>query len=158
VRRPREFPLEVPTTSRSGVEGCVPTIYIFRSEYERRQARRLVENNVPFLYEHEQLSFMGEVRNASCTSCGSDSVVQLRSYTPDFYLINTGIFVETKGKFDAPNRTKMKQVCQQSEQDIRMVFMRDNFLTKKKKMSYGRWCDINNIQWAVGDIPLEWTR
>jgi len=147
MRRPREFPLD-----------CYGTEYIFRSEYERRQARRLLKNNISFLYEHQQLSFMADVRNARCRSCDSTDCVQLRSYTPDFYLTETGIFVETKGKFDAPNRTKMKQVCRQSDEDIRMVFMRDNWLTKKKKMNYSRWCEINDITCAIGDIPLEWGR
>ena len=155
MRRPREFPLEVPQYPR---ESGIFTTYIFRSEYERRQARRLIENEIPFVYEETTLDYRSVVRNALCDMCGSTYCTQLRSYTPDFYFPLTGVFVETKGKFDAPNRTKMKQVCQQSEQDIRMVFMRDNFLTKKKKMSYGRWCDINKIQWAVGDIPIEWTR
>ena len=156
MRRPRAFPLEVPVPLWLGLGGS--TEYIFRSEYERRQARKLIAGGIPFLYEHQQLTYNSVVRNAACANCGSKDVTQVRSYTPDFYLLDTGVFVETKGKFDAPNRTKMKQVCHQKDQDIRMVFMRDNWLTKKRKMNYSRWCDINDIAYAVGDIPPEWGR
>ena len=151
MRRPREFPLEVPLPVGKGTQE-----YIFRSEYERRQAKRLVASNIPFLYEDFTMEYEGVIKNGWCNSCNSHDVAQLRMYTPDFYLVDTQIFVETKGKFDAPNRTKMKAVCQQSESDIRMVFMRDNWLTKKKKMNYSRWCEINGIHFAIGDIPIEW--
>ena len=95
-------------------------------------------------------------RNGECLRCGSTNIGKHRIYTPDFHLQSTDIFVETKGKFDAQTRTKMKEVCEQSDKDIRMVFMRNNWLTRKHKMTYGRWCDLHGIKWAVGDIPLSW--
>ena len=81
-----------------------------------------------------------------------------RIYKPEFYFPDTGVYVETKGKFDASTRTKMREVCKQSSLEIRMVFMRNNWLTRKHKMTYGRWCDLHDIQWAVGYIPIEWTK
>lgn len=141
MRRPREFPFEGE---------------VYKSKYERDQAQRLRETGVRFEYEKHSIEFLSEIRNAECLDCGSTFVGKNRVYTPDFHLPDTGVFVETKGKFDSATRTKMKEVCAQSDKDIRMVFMRNNWLTRKHKMTYGRWCDLHDIQWAVGDIPLEW--
>jgi len=140
-RRGREFPLE-------GI--------IYRSNYERTQAKRLIEAGVPFEYETVQMDFFEDVVGGECADCGSKHTVKNRKYTPDFWLKDTNIFVETKGLFDAKSRTKMKNVITQSDQDIRMCFMRDNFVTRKHKMTYGRWCDINGIEYAVGNIPEAW--
>ncbi|MCP5005501.1 MAG: hypothetical protein GY941_16420 [Planctomycetes bacterium] len=129
---------------------------VYRSEYERKQAKLLVKNGVEFEYERTQLVFSEKVTGGQCAECSSTKVRKRRKYTPDFYFPTTDIFVETKGKFDAPTRTKMKNVCEQSGRDVRMVFMRDNYLTRKRKMKYSRWCEINNIKYAIGDIPLEW--
>ena len=109
-----------------------------------------------FDYEIVQLEYKAKVYQGQCGDCGSDNCFSSRLYTPDFYFPRTGIFVETKGKFDALSRTKMSQVCQQSDKDIRIVFMRDNWLTRKRSMTYSRWCELNGIQCAIGDIPLEW--
>lgn len=143
VRRNREFPFNG---------------NVYRSEYERVQAKRLVEEGINFEYESTQIDFYEETNQGVCADCGSKNVIKNRKYTPDFHLTDTNIFVETKGKFDASSRTKMRNVINQSEHDVRMVFMRNNYLTRKHKMTYGRWCDLNDIKWAVGDIPLEWAR
>ena len=140
-RRPRIFPFE-------GVN--------YRSEYERRQAIRLTEAGVNFEYETKQIQYTQSVYNAVCMDCGSSHCHSVRLYSPDFYFPQSGIFVETKGKFDAPSRTKMIDVCNQSEEDIRMVFMRDNWLTRKHGMKYSRWCELKGIEYAIGDIPLSW--
>ena len=131
---------------------------VYRSEYERKQAKRLVRNKINFKYENEQLDFNEKVVGGVCKECGSKDVCKFRKYTPDFYFPDTNIFVETKGKFDSVSRTKMKNVIEQSGRDVRLVFMRDNYLTRKHKMKYSRWCEINNIKYSVGDIPLEWGR
>ena len=141
MRRAREFPLED---------------WIFRSEYERKQAQRLLDNDVFFLYEHQTLDFLEGLSFGVCMDCGGKNVGKLRKYTPDFYIPATKIFIETKGKFDSRTRTKMKNVCSQCEEDIRMVFMANNWLTRKHKMTYGRWCKLNGIEYAIGNIPLEW--
>lgn len=158
MRRVREFPLEKPRSFSVGLDRHENPIWVFKSEYERRQAIRLIKNDVFFTYEEIEIKFLSEIRNAECLNCGGNTVGKHRVYTPDFFFPETKVFVETKGKFDATTRTKMREVCEQSDCDIRMVFMRDNWLTRKHKMTYGRWCDINNIKWAVNDIPLDWCR
>jgi len=156
MRRAREFPLERPKAFWRGLGKSENPVWVFRSEYERRQAIRLIKNEVYFEYEMGQINFLSKVVNGECFACGYPHVGKRREYTPDFYFPETHIYVETKGKFDGPTRTKMKEVCEQSTHDIRMVFMRDNWLTRKHKMTYGRWCDLHEIPWAIGDIPIEW--
>jgi predicted GNAT family acetyltransferase len=80
-------------------------------------------------------------------------------YVPDFKLPN-GVFVEAKGKFDAAARKKMSLVIEQNpDVDVRMLFMRDNKLTKSSKTKYSDWCEKRGIAYhvsAAGEIPAEW--
>lgn len=81
-------------------------------------------------------------------------------YLPDFSLPN-GVLVETKGRFTAPDRTKLLRVRDQNpEADIRLVFQRaNNRLTKaKNSITYWEWAERHNFPWAEGSIPLEWWR
>ena len=128
----------------------------YKSMYEYRQANRLEEHGVSFLYENEHLSFLSKVVNGECAACDSKIVGKRREYTPDFYFPKVDIFVETKGKFTSEARTKFLEIVEQTSWDLRIVFMTDNYLTKKHGMRYSRWCELNNIKYAIGDIPLSW--
>lgn len=132
--------------------------YVFRSEYERRQARRLELHGVVYEYEKRQLRFSEPIQGGVCPQCGSNEVRKGRLYTPDFYFPETGIFVETKGRFTSADRTKMINVIKDSLEDVRMVFMADNLVRRGGKMRYSRWAELKGIQYAVGDIPLEWCK
>lgn len=131
---------------------------LYKSAYELHQAQRLKEHGINFEYESKKLSYESAVYNSHCRDCGGTSVFSSRIYTPDFYIVDTGIFIETKGKFDGPTRTKMLEVLAHRDEDIRMVFMRDNYLSRKKSMTYSRWCELNNVPYAIGNIPLEWCK
>ena len=128
----------------------------YKSKYEELQAARLEDNNINFEYEPIQLDWVEIVNHAYCGECYSEDVKKNRKYTPDFWFPKSKIFVETKGKFTPEARTKMYQICYQSEYEVRMVFMRDNYLTRKHGMKYSRWCEIHDIKYAIGDIPIEW--
>ena len=131
----------------------------YKSRYEYNQAVRLEKNNITFEYEKHKLEWWEKVNNSQCSACGrQDSAVKLRTYTPDFYFPTTDIFVETKGRFTSQNRTFMSQIVKQTDTEIRMVFMADNYCTKKKGMRYSRWCELNDITYAIGSIPLEWIK
>ena len=130
----------------------------YRSKYERRQAERLLDNGITFEYESKVLEYLDPVNNGACADCGSNRVSAARLYTPDFYFPETGIFAETKGLFDQQSRRKMKNIAEQLKEDVRMVFQRDNWLTKRHSMNYSRWSDLNGLQWAIGDIPLGWCK
>lgn len=128
----------------------------YKSRYEYNQAMRLEKNGINFEYEEHKIGWYQTVVGGHCPSCGESPVVKLRSYTPDFFFPNSEIFVETKGRFTSENRTFMEQIVKQADYEIRMVFMADNYCTKKKGMRYSRWCELKGIQYAIGSIPLEW--
>ena len=128
----------------------------YKSRYEYNQAVRLEKNGVNFEYEKHKIEWYQEISRGHCPVCQSTDVCQVRSYTPDFYFPETNIYVETKGRFTSENRTFMSQIVKQADTEIRMVFMADNYCTKKKGMKYSRWCELNNIEYAIGSIPLEW--
>lgn len=79
-------------------------------------------------------------------------------YTVDFTLPN-GIWVETKGYFDADDRAKhlaIKRAMQETH-DIRFVFMKANTkIHKKSLMTYGDWATKHGFIWAQGSIPDSW--
>lgn len=81
------------------------------------------------------------------------------TYTPDFILPN-GVHVEVKGNFNREARTKMVLVIEQNpDVDIRLLFMRDNYISKKSKTKYSDFCKKRNIKYHVsvmGEIPKEW--
>ena len=64
-------------------------------------------------------------------------------YIPDFILydkLGNKIYIESKGRFTSSDRTKMLKVKAQNPLlDIRLVFMQDNYLTKRKIKRYTEW-------------------
>jgi hypothetical protein len=131
--------------------------YKFKSKYEINQALWLAKHGIEFEYETIELRYVEPVRSGECTECGSGATVKHRLYTPDFFFPKSGIIVETKGKFDAPGRAIIRNVlASHPDIDLRIVFQRDNWLTKKKKHSYTGWAESQGIQCAVGNIPIEW--
>lgn len=80
-----------------------------------------------------------------------------RTYTPDFVLDN-GIIVETKGKFDAEDRRKHLKVKEQHPKlDIRFVFSNSKAkLYKGAKTCYADWCNKYGFLYAHRVIPEQW--
>lgn len=113
-----------------------------RSGFEKSIAQDLEHKKVDFQYETLKLKYKVPERTAT--------------YTPDFLLPN-GIIVESKGKFTSADRKKMLLVIEQHpEVDIRMVFMRDQRLSKASNTYYSEWCEKHGIKYAVKQIPDEW--
>jgi hypothetical protein len=113
----------------------------FRSGLEEKVADLMVELGVKYEYESTKVPYQ-----------------IMHSYTPDFLLPN-GIFLETKGYWDAEDRRKMRNVKQQHpELDIRMVFQSPfNTISKKSKTTYAKYCEKLNIPWTSwANIPLNW--
>lgn len=128
-----------------------------RSNFERRVAKSLTDRGITYRYESESFEYHLRVYKPLCMSCGDTDVVSIRSYTPDFYLPDSDIFVETKGKFTAPDRQKMINVKKRNPGlDLRLVFMNDNKLSKASKTRYSDWAEKNGFLYAIGDIPDEW--
>lgn len=118
-----------------------------RSGFEKKVASYLDSKKVKYTYEQDKIEY---------TEPATD-----RKYTPDFKLPN-GIYIECKGRFTPADRRKMALIIEQHpELDVRMVFMRNNTLTKASKTTYTDWCDKRNIKCCVspnGEIPKEWTK
>jgi hypothetical protein len=80
-------------------------------------------------------------------------------YTPDFVLEN-GIVIETKGRWDLDSRKKHKLLRDQyPDLDIRMIFTNSNSrISKGAKTRYKDVCDKLGIQYADKEVPLEWIK
>jgi len=119
-----------------------PVRHKFRSDYELSVAKYLAEQGIKYEYESAKLTYQPKPK----------------TYTPDFYLPEQGIYVEAKGFFSPADRQKMLLVIKQNTScDIRMLFLRaSNKLNRSSKTTYGSWCDKHGILWADGQIPLEW--
>lgn len=132
---------------------------MYRSKFERDFANVLTELGLTFGYETTVLGYIIPERKGK--------------YTPDFR-INTSrktdenvghgqgengrIYIETKGYWDAEDRTKLKLVKEQHpELDLRIVFMNaNNKIHKKSKTTYGDWATKHGFKWANKTIPKEW--
>jgi Phage endonuclease I len=118
-----------------------------RSGFEKRGAEFLDSRKVEYEYEAHKVKYTEPATN--------------RTYTPDFRLPN-GIFLEYKGRFTPADRRKMALVIEQNpELDIRLVFMRDNVLSKNSKTTYSAWCAKRGWTYHVspdGSIPKEWLK
>ncbi len=77
------------------------------------------------------------------------SYVLTKVYIPDFIVYDkygNKIYIEAKGLFTPSDRTKMLKVKElHPDKDIRIVFMQDNYLTKKKLKRYTQWADENGF-------------
>ena len=114
----------------------------FRSRFELQLAKGLADNKVKFEYESKKFLY----------------VPKPRTYTPDFYLVETGIYIEAKGHLDKADRVKMALVKQQHKDlDIRFVFMNaSNKIYKGSRTTYADWCNKHDFRWAEKSIPTEW--
>ena len=81
-----------------------------------------------------------------------------RKYTPDFWLLDNGIIVETKGRFVTEDRKKHLLVrASHPDLDIRFLFSNARArIGKKSNTTYAMWCDAKGFKWAHRTIPDEW--
>ena len=113
----------------------------FRSRLEEKVADLLVELGVKYEYESTKIPYQIQY-----------------NYPPDFLLPN-GVYLETKGYWDAADRRKIKAVkTLHPEIDLRMVFQSPfNKISKRSKTSYAQYCDKLNIPWcSFTNIPIDW--
>lgn len=117
----------------------------FRSGLELKVAAQLESKGIKFEYEQWKIPYVIPASN--------------HHYQPDFLLPN-GIFVETKGLFDADDRKKHLLIREQMpELDIRIVFSSSRSkLYKGSPTSYAEWAEKHNILFADKLIPAEWLK
>lgn len=121
----------------------------FRSKLElwvHKQLQKL-KNGYDFKFEYESEKIPYQIK---------------RNYVPDFIVtLSNGhkVYVEAKGYFSPADRAKIKAVVESNPKlDLRIVFARDNLLTKRAKSTYTQWCDKLGIPWAINSPPKEWFR
>ena len=114
----------------------------YRSKFEVRVAADLGKRKVDFQYE--KVSF--------------DYVPKIRNYTPDFYLPESKIYIETKGRLTTNDRVKHLLIKEQyPDLDIRFVFVNaNNKISRTSKTTYANWCDRHKFLWAESLVPMEW--
>jgi hypothetical protein len=114
----------------------------YRSQFELHLAKSLAQNKVKFEYESKKFIY----------------IPKPRTYTPDFYIVESDIYVEAKGHLDKADRVKMALVKQQHKDlDIRFVFMNArNKIYKGSRTTYADWCNKHDFRWAEKSIPVEW--
>ena len=89
--------------------------------------------------------------------CNGTNLVRMGWYTPDFWLPDSRLFIETKGRFTAADRRKMLAVIAENPEDrFVMLFMRDNRIHKRSNTTYTEWCRANGIECSVLEPKEEW--
>lgn len=112
----------------------------FRSSFERSVDLQLRSSGVAYKYEDTKIPYILE-----CT------------YNPDFHLLKSNIYIETKGRLLPAERRKHLQVrAQNPEYDIRFVFMYPHKKMQGSKITHASWADRNGFKWADSCIPEEW--
>lgn len=119
--------------------------YGFRSGLEEKIAADLTSKGVGFTYEELTLPYVAPAKP--------------HKYTPDFVLEN-GIIVESKGRFETADRQKHLLVkAQHPELDIRFVFSSSKAkINKRSTTTYGDWAEKNGFKYADKSIPDAWLR
>ena len=132
----------------------------YRSLYEYRIAQDLDKRGVEYTYEEFELTYLSTPRGRGgfCSICGATDLSVWRTYTPDFRIIQTSVFIEAKGKFTAQDRRKHLQVRDSHpDEDIRFLFQRDNKISRRSETRYSDWCDKNGFEYSIGTtVPEEW--
>ncbi len=117
-----------------------------RSGLETKVKKQLKNRKVKFKYEPYSIPY-----------------VLKAGYIPDFVFTKkdgSEMLIETKGFFKPADRRKMLAVKEcNPDLDIRIVFQRDNYLTKSKSSTYTDWAKKNGFPCHVGEeIPLKWLK
>ena len=117
---------------------------VYKSQFERNVAASFKKNKVEFKYEPRKFPFVQPAKK--------------RTYTPDFELPETGLFVECKGKLTKEERDKLIWIKETyPDLPFTLLFMRArNPIRKGSKTTYGDWATDAGIEWydwEAGGIP-----
>jgi hypothetical protein len=130
-----------------------------KSLYEDGIALQFKQAKVRVKYEPYKMEYYVKAKGGFCLDCGKNDIWVKRYYVPDWVSEDDQLIVESKGKFTSAMRTKMLAVRQSNpDKDIRMLFMRDNWLTRKKQQKYSEWAEKHGIPYAIGEMPKEWIK
>ena len=116
----------------------------FRSRFEFEFAQYLAKSKIKYKYEKDKFRY----------------IVPIKSYTPDFYLMDYGFYLELKGNLDVTDRVKHLLVKEQnSSLDVRFIFPNSKKkIYKGSKTTYASWCDRHGFLYADNRIPSIWLK
>ena len=116
----------------------------FRSKFELEFAQYLAKSKIKYKYEKDKFRY----------------IVQIKSYTPDFYLMDYGFYLELKGNLDVTDRVKHLLVKEQNPSlDVRFIFPNSKKkIYKGSKTTYATWCDRHGFLYADNRIPNLWLK
>ena len=116
----------------------------FRSRFEFEFAQYLAKSKIKYEYEKDKFRY----------------IVPIKSYTPDFYLMDYGFYLELKGNLDVTDRVKHLLVKEQnSSLDVRFIFPNSKKkIYKGSKTTYAAWCDRHGFLYADDRIPDIWLK
>ena len=116
----------------------------FRSRFEFEFAQYLAKSKIKYEYEKDKFRY----------------IVPIKSYTPDFYLMDYGFYLELKGNLDVTDRVKHLLVKEQnSSLDVRFIFPNSKKkIYKGSKTTYATWCDRHGFLYADDRIPNIWLK
>lgn len=114
-----------------------------KSELEKRIAKELKKTRHKVEYESTDLDY-----------------VIRKKYVPDFTVTDERgrvVYIEVKGWFRIEDRIKMRAVKDTNPDiDIRLLFDKDNKLSKHSRMTYSTWAEKYGFPYAIGSVPREW--
>ena len=116
----------------------------FRSRFEFEFAQYLAKNKIKYEYEKDKFRY----------------ILPIKTYTPDFYLIEYGFYLELKGHLDVVDRVKhLLLKTQNPHLDVRFIFPNSKKkIYKGSKTTYAVWCNRHNFLYADNRIPSEWLK
>lgn len=122
----------------------------FRSKLEAKVAAALTALGFQWRYEEWQYPYFQRVIRGACPKCGSNEVVRLRYYTPDFQIVGKKYVIEVKGRLTAQDRTKMISVSKDAAMpEVRFIFSRNQRVRADIDKTYGDWCDDYGFEWTT---------
>lgn len=141
----------------------------FRSIFERKIANTLRTKGVKYDYERETYVWYSKGTNLIlCPNCGEVAGLVKRQYTPDFFIRDTGVVIEAKGRLTRYDRAKLIDITERHpDLDLRILFQVDAVFTtskggkNKRGLTNSQWAQENGIPWAVAGregnkIPDSW--
>lgn len=116
-----------------------------RSRLESRVCDDLTLRQVPWIYEPEAFKY-----------------TLVHTYTPDLLLSGSAgkIYVEVKGWFQAPDRTKALHVREANPNlDLRFLFQSaERTLNSSSRTTYAAWCKKNDFLFCEARVPESWLK
>lgn len=115
----------------------------FRSGFEEKLYDELVGSGVPVEYEQVTVPYTRPAKK--------------RKYLADLSFKKSNILIEAKGRLTKEGRDKLIDIKRSNpDLDLRIVFQRDNKLTRRSRTKYSQWAEKQGIPWAIGRVPQEW--